>query len=445
MKTTHVPCYMLGRSRNRRFVGQHNILYLIDVAFKPKDSTKPEEPAKFDESEECLRAFAICGIGGLGKTEIAAEYMHLHRSQFDTVFWVNAASIEHLDSCFRSMAIRLGLCKDQMAVCSNTFACRNAVKEWLSNPVKVSGEEQDSDAKARWLLVFDNADDPNILHDFWPTKGPGYVLITSRSPMAKQATPEFVDISGVDVPPMPPEQAGSWLQRLAEREKDPSGLPVAKKIAKMMGGLPVAIVQMAYLIRAKHLSLTEFLVSYEHNPRKFLKAPFKGVSQQHAIASMWKFESLSRSALALLGVLSVLNHDKISEMLLTEGADKVELNDYPREQIAYMEAREELCKTYLVTRSTELDYLQVHRLVQANVREAVHITDLRSGFDAAVCLLFAIWPFINETNEYNVERLRQVEYYLPHIEALRQVITVKSAEKLKPNVAVAALFNETAW
>ena len=36
----------------------------------------------------------------------------------------------------------------------------------------------------RWLLVFDNADNIDIIHDFWPIANKGAVVVTSQNPTA---------------------------------------------------------------------------------------------------------------------------------------------------------------------------------------------------------------------------------------------------------------------
>lgn len=39
---------------------------------------------------EGLKQFALYGMGGLGKTEIATEFTFRHKEAFDAVFWIRA-------------------------------------------------------------------------------------------------------------------------------------------------------------------------------------------------------------------------------------------------------------------------------------------------------------------------------------------------------------------
>jgi hypothetical protein len=53
---------------------------------------------------------------------------------------------------------------------------------------------------ANWLIVFKNADQPEIINDFWPSNGYGSILVTSRDPMTK--TQFFFGDEGLEVEPL---------------------------------------------------------------------------------------------------------------------------------------------------------------------------------------------------------------------------------------------------
>jgi hypothetical protein len=44
-----------------------------------------------------LRSFVICRMGGLGKTEVAIEYIFSTKVKFDAIFWVTADTIHKLN------------------------------------------------------------------------------------------------------------------------------------------------------------------------------------------------------------------------------------------------------------------------------------------------------------------------------------------------------------
>src|SRR4051794_31591414 len=107
---------------------------------------------------------AVTGIGGIGKTTTAIEYAHRHHDQFDIAWWVPAENPALLAERLAELAVALDL-----------TAAATPVGVGVA---RLMGELARRD---RWLLVFDNAEDPRALSQFLP-EGPGRVLITSRNP-----------------------------------------------------------------------------------------------------------------------------------------------------------------------------------------------------------------------------------------------------------------------
>ncbi|KAI0875968.1 P-loop containing nucleoside triphosphate hydrolase protein [Hypoxylon argillaceum] len=384
-------------------------------------------------------------MSGLGKTEIAVHYIHTRKNQFEAIFWIDSDSREKLDAGFQDIAIKLGLQDDVVVVLNDDpAATREVVKAWLANPARqlaLDLPEQRTDVN--WLIVFDNADEPDILSDFWPSESSGAILVTSRRPLATQAS--YTGSSGIDLSPMPSEEAGRLLQKTADLESDPGCLDTCISIAERLGGLPLAIVQMAHQIRHKHLSLTKFVEYYDQDTGKFHEASIPGLTKQQTVASIWNIEALPLPAVALLRVLSVLDSDVTYEDVLTSGAGKVALEHYPKTKDDYVEAREALVKSSLVIKNTELGFLKTHRLVQDVVRHKLETGELRAVYNAAVVLVSDVWEFSDETNLSRADRLRKVQRHFPQVAMFKSVLEHEGVGKLKPEIAVAALFNEVSW
>lgn len=457
IKHVLLPCYSLEHNRNEKFFGQRRILEQMDKVLISSSSTSdsnitPSTEVQCESPEAAtLKTFAICGMGGLGKSEIAIEYMHSRKNEFDAIFWVNSASIQKLDAGFRDVAAKLGLQDEESLLNDDPEATRDIVKSWLANPMRTFGADSpQTQAPVNWLMVFDNADEPEMLENFWPLGGTGSIIITSRDPLAKngifaQRTNKSKFI-GIDISPMLIEDAAKLLQNVSMREDEHGSLESCIKVANLLDCLPLAITQMAYQIQAMHLSLEEFIEYYEEDTANFHEAALvSGLTKQQTIAATWSIEKLDPTSLALLQVLSVLDADVIQEDILLTGATKIQLDNYPKTRIEYFNARKTLMKSSLVSRNVELRFLRIHRIVQDVVRQKLSTELLRNVYNGAVTLVSTVWPYTDGSGSMATDRLRTIQQLLPHIAAFRFVAEKKTPSVLKPDVTVTRLFNEVSW
>ncbi|KAL9097860.1 MAG: hypothetical protein Q9165_000186 [Trypethelium subeluteriae] len=407
--------------RNKDFFGQEHVLDQIDQEFFPQEITENQAESLTD-STVVPRSFVLCGMGGIGKTEVAIEYLFSRRHKFDAVFWIYADTSQKLAAQFSAIASELGLKVTDAKL--DEITAREVVKKWLSDPVgHYLHEDSAKSTRFNWLLVFDNADDPDIMYDWLPTEGPGSMLVTSRYPYLKENTYRLS--MGLDVSPLEPNVGGAMLCKFCGRTDEPDAKEVSTRIVQRLGCLPLAIAQMSAIIRRKHLSLNEFEEYYNENPKSLHKQRIPGSlgNYQQNVSTTWAIEQLSPAALAVLKVLSVVDPDRVPEKVLTDGAAKVSLEGFPKTKPAYFEARTELIQTSLVARNMATSELRLHRLVQDVVRETMAEEDLQSIFAAAVMLLSSVWPYVSGTDPTRNQawRYRIAEKFTTHIVRLENL------------------------
>jgi len=144
--------------RNKNFVGREAIFSRL----RQRPSSKVAAALPEDPPPQALQ-----GLGGVGKTAVAIEYAYRYRSEYDIVWWIPAEQLPLVRSSLAALAGRLGL---EAALTTGIDGAVAAALDalHLGHPY------------SRWLLIFDNADEPEAFCDYIP-RGPGDVLITSRN------------------------------------------------------------------------------------------------------------------------------------------------------------------------------------------------------------------------------------------------------------------------
>jgi tetratricopeptide (TPR) repeat protein len=419
-KTLKIPYYMLKpAAKNQHFIGRKDILRRIDELLLPT----ADLPAQ--ESYGSPRVFAIHGLGGVGKTEVAREYALSRQQQFDAIFWVEADQTTQLSEGFSIIAAQLGFADsaDQDRVVS-----RNITLEWLANP-QISPGSRDSSLRsgqnaceyeARWLLIFNNADDLELLRIFWPLTQTGSILVTSRDPMVKRGR------AGLELEPFETDEAATLLRTLTEFEDSPENREASTALAIRLGGLPLAITQIAALIDRWEMTLPEFLAHFDKQISIATMAKEKHENlpdspyYKHSLLTVWALDSLIPEASAILQVLSFLSPDSIRESLLSATIPFTQAPaSYPTLDEDFIRARSDLTKTSLVRRDRGEGKLVLHRLVQDVVRSQMDAIAIHSALGFSAQLILHAWPTSFLRFDHDIGTWDKSEELLPHILKLR--------------------------
>ncbi len=178
----------------------------------------------------------LYGLGGVGKTQLAREYVHRQQSRYAVVWWVPADSVDLARGSMVTLAERMDLPLRPNA--------EQTIEGLLSHLESQQGD---------YLLVFDGAEGAEI-RQLMPTMG-GHVLVTSRDPgWAHDSGHVGIEVLDFDT--------AEAIQFLRKRDPRMSG-PQARAVAEAVGQLPLALEQVAALQEASDLSWDDLLTRIE--------------------------------------------------------------------------------------------------------------------------------------------------------------------------------------
>lgn len=387
-------------------------------------------------------------MGGLGKTQIAAQYVFTRQEHFDAIFWLSADDKTALGESFASIAQRLGLEDDTDT--QDLTVSREKVKGWLSNPVKSFRNLGDPGNEASWLLVFDNADTLSVLDEHWPLTGRGSLLLTSRDPVGK--TSFYTENNGIDVSKLSLKDRVAFMRMLTKTTLDSDEGESLASIAEILDGLPLAIQQMSSVIRRLRVTYADFLHLYKEQSWRLhdiVPEENQGV-YEHTLATVWSLQQFSENGETLLQMFSMMDPDSIPETLMVGHSGKIDLSGFPADIIAYYSARAELMGASLVSLVNQAELRQdlaLHRLLQEVTLARMNEGRMIRTFEAVLQLLNLEWPFQSLHERHTRDRWNQCSVLYPHVAHLKRLASNLEPIKLRAldSIAYTSLLNDAGW
>ncbi len=198
---------------NPHFVGRHEDLKRIATNLKDGGTTAIGE----------VTVAASSGLGGVGKTQLACEFVYRYGRFFHGVYWINFGEPVEIPA-------EVAFCGGPQGMNLRPYKYHElSVRE----RVQVVMSEWESDLPR--LLVFDNCEDEELLEQWLPSGGGCRVLVTSRR--ESWASPLGVKDVKLDVL----EREGSVALLREYRPDLPADSPELNAIAEELGHLPLAL------------------------------------------------------------------------------------------------------------------------------------------------------------------------------------------------------------
>jgi len=253
---------------NPHFVGRYEQLKRIAANLKAGDATTISE----------VTVAASSGLGGVGKTQLASEFVHRYGRYFHSVYWVSFAEPGGIPA--------------EIAFCGGTGGMH-----LRPDFHTLSLEERVRMVMAEWqgelprLLVFDNCEHEGLL-DYWlPPTGGCRVLVTSRQG-------HWDPSLGVIDLPLDVFSRQESVALLREHRTDlPADSPELDAIAEELGDLPLALdLAGRYLLRYRR-EVTPAAYLLEIQRPELLEHPSlrraRGISPTKHDMDVWRTFALS--------------------------------------------------------------------------------------------------------------------------------------------------------
>ena len=420
-------------------------------------------PSKRQLTKNRHKIFVIYGLGGSGKTQFCLKYVQDNRFRYNLlpyhheslnslltaylsywgVFWIDASNEERAKLGFASLGRQAGK--------GETF---EAGMHWLSRCTKP------------WLLVIDNADDPDMdVSQYFPTGGNGYILITTRNPGATN----HATVGQIQFRSMDPEEAISLLLKHAYPQDEsehlkPQNRRLAQGIASELGYLALALAHAGTTIRRNIYTLEKYLHYYLGHRKEMISSSLYTSVDETNIITTWEipFERIRtresvehRDAVDLLYIFAFMHFDSIPETIFQRSWNDIKLSKsqystYPgilqiesgwneEAQARLRRALRVLCDYSIIDHEPRKGICSLHPVVQGWARTRLEEAEQKRclGYTAAI-LAHCISPYL----EASGRRFRR--QLLPHIDSCLQALKSHYLS-LPDTVERAAVVEKFAW
>jgi len=322
------------------------------------------------------------GLGGTGKTQLAAAMAQTHREHrmADLVVWISATSRDAVLGGYAQALRDVGVPDP-----GTTEQAAAHFLRWLAETTRP------------WLVVLDALREPAALDGCWPAGAGGRVLVTTELPDTAAAAP---GARTVPIGPFSPREALGFLS--VTLRTDPDQRIGAVDLAGDLGGVPVALGQAAAWMTETGLGCRDYRARWGERRQHPALAAAGGTVAAMAAAWSLSVELADRLPPAgcagrALALLSVLAPCGVPGAVLTSQAACAYVTGQPEEfgtgENEVRAAVHNLARAGLVTvdASSAARTVLIHPTVQAFTRQSMSPAEASQAARAAADGLGQIW------------------------------------------------------
>ncbi len=390
------PPSIIPFNRNQDFVGRTELLDKIDRRFRSGQSR-----------------VALCGLGGVGKSQIAREYAFrlTEQSPETSVFWAYTGAGVNFTEAYKKIAAQ----------------CKIPNRDVSNNPLQLVRDWLEHTYPHRWLMIVDNVDEVQTFFkerlfgkpivEYIPQSAKGSVLYTSRN--RDIGVDLTADRNPILIPSMEFEEAHQFLDEGLIRG---STIEERRELLEELDCLPLAITQAIAYMAKRRKSIRQYLGIFRQNDStkiRLLKHQFsdygKETRQMESLATtfMVSFDYIRAEhpdAAKLLSMMSFLSLAWTPGYILhSKDADLLDLEDSIEILVAFsfIECLFDLSDDHDEDECSFCDdkVYAMHRLVHLATRAWLDENDSDGGEQYA----FQAMELLAEQSNFDLAELKEVD------------------------------------